>query len=69
MPPAQETTFLQIEGAAETQSGSDVAQVLARLPGLRCVGIGGRWAKSPAAWAAIMPSLSACQDLRWSGEQ
>ena len=63
----QATTFLQIGKAAATESGEDVAHLLALLPGLRCVGIGGSWASSPAAWAAIVPSLTACQDLRFSG--
>ena len=51
------------------ESSEEVAHLLALLPGLRCVGIGGEWAYSPEAWAAIVPSLSACQDLRLSGEQ
>ena len=66
---AQATTFLQIETAALTESGEDVAHLLSLLPNLRCVGIGGDWTSSPESWAAIMPSLSACQDLRFSGEQ
>ena len=66
---AQATTFLQIEDAAGTESGEDVAHLLALLPGLRCVGIGGKWADSPKSWAAIVPTLSVCQDLRFSGEQ
>jgi hypothetical protein len=65
---AQATTFLQIEAAAQTESGEDVAHLLALLPGLRCVGIGGKWADSPESWAAIVPTLSACQELRFSGE-
>lgn len=64
---AQATTFLQIEDAAGTESGEDVAHLLALLPGLRCVGIGGKWADSPESWAAIVPTLSVCQDLRFSG--
>ena len=51
------------------ESWRDVAHLLALLPGLRCVGIGGDWTDSPESWAAIVPSLSACQDLRFSGEQ
>jgi hypothetical protein len=65
----QATTFIQIEGAAGTESGEDVAHLLALLPGLRCVGIGGKWADSPESWAAIVPTLSVCHDLRFSGKQ
>jgi hypothetical protein len=64
----QETTFLQINDGATLDSGTDVAHILALLPGLRCVGIGGEWATSEESWTAIMPSLTACQDLRFSGE-
>lgn len=63
----QATTFLQIGTAAATESGEDVAHLLALLPGLRSVGIGGEWAASPDAWAQIVPTLSVCQDLRFSG--
>ena len=66
-PAAQATTYLQLADAAAMQTGEDVAHLLARLPGLRCVGIGGDWAGSPEAWAAVMPSLSVCQDLRFLG--
>jgi hypothetical protein len=60
----QATTFLQNMYAASHDLGKDVAHVLSLLPGLRCVGIGGSWANSSETWAAIVPSLSVCQDLR-----
>ena len=63
----QATTYIQFADAAAMQTGEDVAHLLALLPGLRCVGIGGDWADSPEAWAAIKPSLSVCQDLRFLG--
>ena len=65
----QATTFLQIETAALTEPGKDVAHLLSLLPNLRCVGMGGDRTSSPESWAAVMPSLSACQDLRFSGER
>ena len=60
----QATTYLQIMGAQHVDTGDDVAHLLSRLPGLRQVAIGGSWAESPETWAAIVPSLSVCQDLR-----
>lgn len=60
----QATTYLQIMGTEQVDTGDDVAHLLSRLPGLRCVGIGGSWASSPETWAAVVPSLSVCQDLR-----
>ena len=60
----QATTFLQNMYSASHDSGEDVAHVLSLLPGLRCVGIGGSWADSSETWAAIVPSLSVCRDLR-----
>jgi hypothetical protein len=65
----QETTVVQINDAARLESGADMAHLLAMLPGLRCVGIGGEWANSEESWTAIMPSLTACQDLRFSGRR
>jgi hypothetical protein len=61
------TTFLQLKDASQTESGKDVAHLLAMLPALKTVGIGGRWAANPDAWAAIVPSLGHCEDLRFSG--
>ena len=60
----QATTYLQIMGAEHVDTGNDVAHLLSRLPGLRQVHIGGSWADSPETWAAFVPSLSVCQDLR-----
>ena len=66
----QATTYLQIMGAEHVDTGDDVAHMLSRLPGLRRVGIGGSWANSQETWAAIVPSLSACQELQLlPGEQ
>lgn len=62
MPLLQATTFLQIGTAAATESGEDVAHLLA---GLRCVGISGKWADSPESWAKIVPTLAVCRDLRF----
>lgn len=60
----QATTFLRLRGSENEDTGDDVAHLLSRLPGLRCVGLGGRWADSRETWAAIMSSLSVCRDLR-----
>jgi hypothetical protein len=64
---AQATTYIGIDIVGVMDTGEDVAHLLALLPGLHCVGIGGQWADSEYAWAAIVPSLSVCQDLRFSG--
>lgn len=61
---SQATTYVQIMGAEHVDNGDDLAHMLSRLPGLRQVAIGGSWTNSPETWAAIMPSLSVCQDLR-----
>jgi hypothetical protein len=62
----QAMTYMQTWGAEHVDTGKDVAHLLSRLPGLRCVSIGGSWANSRRAWAAIVPSLSVTQDLRLS---
>jgi hypothetical protein len=67
--PAQATTYLQTGEAALSESGEDVAHLLALLPGPRCVGIGSRLMVVSQAWSALLPSLPACQDLRLSGRQ
>jgi hypothetical protein len=67
--PAQATTYIESDTAGVEDTGEDVAQLLALLPGLRCVGIGGQWAYDEESWAAMVPSLSACQDLRFLGPQ
>lgn len=61
------TTFIQLSNAATTESGEDVAELLACMPGLKVVGMGGLWAEHESSWARIIPSLSSTKELHFSG--